>query len=193
MTARARLGDTPGFLSNLFTSVEGVLKQDAMTWLVQQYATLQALPQKLVAQRNAIGAVGKDVLPTDALNMAALSKAATTNAQLTSNYSAMIGAVNQAYVSVQQIQASGGSAATTQNAGGIAAAILGAQQFLSGVSDVDSTITGVVDQLLATGAITPAEANSLYAQTQSTTTGWGRYLLYALGIYVAYRLVRVVL
>ena len=57
---------------------------------------------------------------------------------------------------------------------------------------MDSTLKSVVDHLLATGALTPAQARELYQQT-TAEAGWGRYLLYAAGAFVAWKIVKAIL
>ena len=180
-------------LTDIFNQLTGVLKQDAITWLFQEYAALQAMPQKLATQRQGITMVLADVPASDATNLNAMAQASSANTNLSWQYPTMIGAVNAAYQSAQQLTATGVSSATATNAAGIAQTIYTAQQFMQGVSDVDATIKGVIDALLSSGAISPTEAGRLYAQAQAANSGWLQYVLYAAIAYVAFRLVRKVL
>ena len=183
---RAALG--ANFFDTVGQSLIGAVQNDATTWLVQQYAELRAMPQRLAALRQFANNVLAKLSSTSvsvADDQQAVLTAGTKLNQLTAQYPAMMAAVDAAYSAIQQITA-GYDANIMAAVGTTAGAVVQAQAFMSEVNDVNDSLKTVVDHLLSSGAITPSEADALYASGQPSSAGWGRYVLYGaviLGLY----------
>jgi hypothetical protein len=177
---------TPFSLSSLFSNLEASVTGDVQAWLIQEYATLQAMPVLLQqlstvqAQLAAIPAVAGDPSMGPAL-----SSVGSSLQGLISGYPAMIGPVNTAVTALQAAKASGVTITTGTD---IAIAAATAQQFTSGVTTVQQQLLDLVNEALASGAITPAQATQFSQSVSgSTSTGWLKYALWAVGLYVGYR------
>ncbi|HEY3885913.1 MAG TPA: hypothetical protein VGL62_11930 [Vicinamibacterales bacterium] len=183
---------SPFSLSSFWSNLEGAVTGDVQSWLIQEYATLQAMPNTLrqyasvQAQLAAIPAVATDPTlgPT-------VSQIGVSIQGLISGYPAMIGPVNTAVTAVQAAQNSG---VTITTGADIAIAAATAQQFTMGVSTVQSQLLDLVNAALASGAITPAQATALTANvTTINNASWVKYALWAMGLYVGYRVIKKVL
>ncbi len=177
---------------NLLNGITGTVSADVQNWLVREYATLQAMPHTLSTFGNVQSQLTRiPAVVTDPTLGPSLSGIGVQLQGLTSQYPAMIGPVNTAYRSVQAAKVSGVSVSTGVD---VAIAVAAAQQFTSGVSTVQNDLMAIVNQALASGAITPAQAASLNASlTTPNGAGWFKYVAYAAGAYVLWRLVRKVL
>lgn len=180
---------TPFSLSSLWSNIEGAVSNDVQSWLIQEYATLQAMPNTLrqyagvQSQLASIPAVATDPTlgPT-------LSQIGVTIQGLISGFPQMIGPVNTAVTAVQAARTSGVTISTGTD---IAIAAATAQQFTMGVSTVQSQLLDLVNAALASGAITPAEASALTANVTTTNTAnWVKYALWGVGLWAGYKLLK---
>jgi hypothetical protein len=182
----------PFSLSSLFANVEGAVTTDVQSWLIQEYATLAAMPQTLARFASVQQAlVANPRIATDPTYGPTLSGIGVSIQGLISGYPQMIQPVNNAVIALQAARTSGVTVSTGTD---IAIAAAGAQQFTSGAATVQSDLLALVQQALASGAITPTQAQAYTTQLSADgSAGWGKYLLYAVGAYVAYRLIKKVL
>lgn len=182
MTTRA-----PGLgsvLSDVLGNVVNSAENQATTWLIQQYATLRASPNRLTAlataQRTLLARVQPGSPDGASDDLSRTIDAGTTLQGLTAGYPGLMQQVDSAYQAVNRDVAQADPAtALLGDSALIAGAVVGAQQFLAGVATVDAELKAVIDHMLSTGALTPTEATSIYASAQSNTAGWGKYVLYA--------------
>ena len=182
----------PVTLASILSGIEGTLTTDVQAWLVQQYAALQAMPQTIAALSNVQAQLTQiPAVASDPNVSARLSADGASLQGLASGYPAMIAPVNAAFAAVQVARTQG----VTVNTGtDVAVAVATAKQFTSGVSTVQNDLVSIVNQALASGAITPAQAAALNSTLNNPTgSGWVKYLLYAAGAYVAWRIFRKVL
>lgn len=183
-TQRARIGlgaMGAGLLDTLVAQVTETARNDATTWLVQQYATLRALPDRLhrvqdFASRlaDAIGTPSAET--TDA--SAQLLQANQTILGLLAGYPAMMESVDAAYTAVQNVGLSNVSLAL---AGAVASAVFQASEALHQASDAESQVADVGQRLVQQGVLTPAQLGA----AQAPTVGLSRKALYVLGGVVA--------
>jgi glutamine synthetase adenylyltransferase len=187
------------FLDTLVGSAVTGVEDATTTWLVQQYATLRAMPNRLQALRRAQQAVLVKIpsdSPDGSEDLARTIDAGTALQELFSEYPAMMQGVDRAYQTIQRDLASANPTnALLQDAAAIAGAAYDSQRFLSGVSAVDTELKSVIDHLLSTGAATPSEATAIYASAQSDTSGWGKWVMYGLlglaALWILPRIVRI--
>jgi hypothetical protein len=183
VTAPAGAISFPSLLSEILQGIGGTVSSDVKTWIVSEYATIQALPSQLAQLQKECVAIG-------AAAQGQPNLASTVAAQL-AIVQGLVATYPTLAAQVQALQASvqAGAGLTTAIDG--TATITSAQDFLNQVASVDSALQSVVNQLLATGAITPAQATALYTNLANTSsTGWGTYLLYGLGAIVLYKILK---
>jgi hypothetical protein len=181
---------------DLFHAITHSAENDVTAWLFQQYAALHALPQRIAALEGAQQTLLAKIPPS--VSNASDLVAQVTNAgvklqQLAADYPAMIADVDRAYTSARQATSGAPIGTVIGDTALVARGIYNAQAFQGGVSDVNDTLKTVVDTLLANGAITPQDAQQIYAESQGTASGWGKYVGYAVVGLVGFWLLKKVL
>lgn len=179
---RSRLGASA--LEDLARGFSNAVTQDATTWLVQQYATLRTLPQRL----RALSSLQQRILPyTDRVTSAStpairaqLISQGSKIAELLADFPPMLAKIDQAYNTVQTV-INGATPAgdLTSVATSTIGAIVEAKQFVSDVDAVDNALNAVVGQLVTTEAITREEAAALMVP-QNDGWSWQSIALVAL-------------
>lgn len=167
MTTRKRRAALRGtFLDDLVQGIRDTAEQGATSWLVQQYAVLRQLPQRLALLERKIASIRAAV--HGQLNTAAdpLMHEAGELAQLRAEYPAMIAAVDQAYQVTRESFKGDASAGDVAQAA--VPAILTAKSFASRVQAVDDAIATVVTRLVESGTITPEQAAGIQAGKTQT-------------------------
>lgn len=180
---RNGLGTT--VLDDLISGLTNAAKTEATNWLIQQYASLRSLPQRLAslsALRLKIAAL--PAVQSNGAIATSVAQQAGMILQLNAQYPAMISGVDSAYQVVRQTTdpTSGVSIPIESLASTVLSAIVTAQQFVNQVNTVDDTLKSVLDHMLETGAITPAEVTDLLNSTQQSSVGWGKILIGGLAI-----------
>ena len=188
-----------GFFDDLTAGVVSSVQQSATDWLVREYQTLRALPSRLRRLEQFRGRIANSFRSAAAVvhssDENAVTLAGSTLAQLQATYPEMIATVDRGLAVVQQ--AAGGvlprdTTSVLTSASVVYDGVQRARQFIAQVNTVDSSLKSVVNHLVATGALTEAEAQALN-RASVTATPWVTYAVYAAGAFVGWKLLKAVL
>lgn len=154
------------FLDDLIQGFRDTAEQGATSWLVQQYAVLRQLPQRIALLERKVSGIRAAV--HGQLNTMAdpLIHEAGELAQLRAEYPTMIASVDQAYQVTRE--SFKGDASAGELAQAALPAILTAKSFASRVQTVADAIATVVDRLVQSGTITPEQAAGIQANKAQT-------------------------
>lgn len=179
------------FFTDLLNGTGEILQQNATAYIIKEYATLQALPNRI----RGLQSLGTNLQTyaakaSDPTMINGLRESLASLYTLQSQYPAMIAQVNLAYQRVAPIMNTGivqptnllSMSAITD----VASAVAQAKSLTSGVDTVDGNMRSTLDSLVSSGAITPDQAASLYRSTTSAM-GWLPWVIGGVVIFALFR------